>query len=124
MPKPELKKHDEKTDLRRPDDSAEPSPKQSRDPIEPDPMNSVLVPPDTEPASDRPDLDWAEHQELGIGLREARMRDNHRFDFLILGAGQGGISLPTILPKLASASPSLKRKHLGRSCVNFGCTST
>ena len=63
MAKRELKKHNEKTDLRQPDDSAQPSPKQPRDPIEPDPMNFVLVPPDTQPKSDRPDLDWAEHED-------------------------------------------------------------
>jgi hypothetical protein len=64
MAKRELKKRNEKTDLRRPDDSAEPSPKQPRDPIEPDPMNPRQVPSvDTEPKPDRPDLDWAEHED-------------------------------------------------------------
>jgi hypothetical protein len=62
MAKRELKKHNENTDLR-PDDSAEPSPTQPRDPIEPDPISSVLVPPDTEPKSDRSDLVWAEHED-------------------------------------------------------------
>lgn len=35
-----------------------------RDPIEPDPMNPVQVPADTEPRpTERPDLDWAEHED-------------------------------------------------------------
>jgi len=36
-----------------------------RDPIEPDPMNPLQSPPadtDTKPA-ERPDLDWAEHED-------------------------------------------------------------
>ena len=32
------------------------------DPIEPDPMNPVQAPPDSKPA-ERPDLDWAEHED-------------------------------------------------------------
>ena len=34
------------------------------DPIEPDPINPEPVPPNTEPKiSERPDLDWAEHED-------------------------------------------------------------
>ncbi len=34
------------------------------DPIEPDPMNPTPVSPHTEPKrSERPDLDWAEHED-------------------------------------------------------------
>jgi len=62
MAKRGLKKRKEKTDLRQPDDSAPMPP--PRDPIEPDPMNPAQIPSaDTEPKSDRPDLDWAEHED-------------------------------------------------------------
>lgn len=54
--------HDEKTDPNRPDESEIPL-SSPRDPIEPDPMNPA-PPPDAEPArEERPDLDWAEHED-------------------------------------------------------------
>ena len=63
MAKRELK-NNKKTDRRRPDDRADLSPNPPRDPNEPDPMNPRQVPSvDTEPKPDRPDLDWAEHED-------------------------------------------------------------
>jgi hypothetical protein len=39
-------------------------PRPPHDPIEPDPMNPVVAPPDSKPMpSERPDLDWAEHED-------------------------------------------------------------
>jgi hypothetical protein len=57
-------KRNEKIDQQRSDDNADLSPMPARDPIEPDPMNSVQVPPaDPEPKPVRPDLDWVEHED-------------------------------------------------------------
>jgi hypothetical protein len=53
----------EKIDPNQPDDKSEKPPSSPRDPIEPDPMNPA-PPPGTEPArEERPDLDWAEHED-------------------------------------------------------------
>jgi hypothetical protein len=56
---------DEKLNRQPPDDKPDPLPTPPRDPIEPDPMNPLPVPPrDTEPEpAERPDLDWAEHED-------------------------------------------------------------
>jgi hypothetical protein len=55
----------EKTDPHRSGDKADLPPPPPHDPIEPDPMNPIPVPPpDTEPRpAERPDLDWAEHED-------------------------------------------------------------
>lgn len=55
----------EKTDPHRSGDKADLPPPPPHDPIEPDPMNPIPAPPpDTEPRpSERPDLDWAEHED-------------------------------------------------------------
>ena len=58
-------KGNEKIDPRRPGDKVELPPPPPHDPIEPDPMNPVPVPPpdpEQRPA-DRPNLDWAEHED-------------------------------------------------------------
>jgi hypothetical protein len=58
-----MNKHNDKIDSEEQPDHSNVSPT-SRDPIEPDPMNPVEVPADTEPKStERPDLDWAEHED-------------------------------------------------------------
>jgi len=52
------------------------------------------------------------------------MENGAAYDVLIIGGGQAGIPLAY---KLASAGMSValaERKHLGGSCVNFGCTPT
>jgi hypothetical protein len=62
MAKYELKKGNEGGDPRRSEDNVD-LPATPRDPIEPDPMNPG--PPadtDSKPA-ERPDLDWAEHED-------------------------------------------------------------
>lgn len=43
---------------------------------------------------------------------------------LIIGAGQGGIPLALTLAETGRRVALAERKHLGGSCVNFGCTPT
>jgi hypothetical protein len=64
MAKHELNRRSERTDSQRQVDDSNASP-MPRDPIEPDAMNPVQAPPaDTEPEpKERPDLDWAEHED-------------------------------------------------------------
>ena len=55
----------EKIGPNQPADKSDVPPKLPRDPIEPDPMNpEPAPPPDTESEHvERPDLDWAEHED-------------------------------------------------------------
>jgi pyruvate/2-oxoglutarate dehydrogenase complex dihydrolipoamide dehydrogenase (E3) component len=46
------------------------------------------------------------------------------YDVLILGAGQAGIPLARKLAKAGRHVAIAERKHLGGSCINFGCTPT
>ena len=48
----------------------------------------------------------------------------HRYDVLIIGGGQAGIPLAYALAKSGRSVALAERKHLGGSCVNFGCTPT
>jgi pyruvate/2-oxoglutarate dehydrogenase complex dihydrolipoamide dehydrogenase (E3) component len=43
---------------------------------------------------------------------------------LIIGAGQAGVPLARELAKRGKRVGLAERKHLGGSCVNFGCTPT
>ena len=52
------------------------------------------------------------------------MTENNRFDVLIMGAGQAGIPLAHELAKAGKRVALVEEKHLGGSCVNFGCTPT
>ena len=47
-----------------------------------------------------------------------------RFDVLIIGGGQAGIPLAHALAKAGQQVALAERRHLGGSCVNFGCTPT
>jgi len=49
---------------------------------------------------------------------------NDRYDALIIGGGQGGIPLAKALARAGKRVALAERKHLGGSCVNFGCTPT
>ena len=60
--KHESKKRDLGSESARPANN-EVSPNTSRDPIEPDPMNPVQQPPTVPECGERPDLDWAEHED-------------------------------------------------------------
>ncbi len=51
------------------------------------------------------------------------MSDGH-FDFLIIGGGQAGIPLAHALADDGHRVALAERRHLGGSCVNFGCTPT
>jgi hypothetical protein len=63
MTKHELKTRNDKVDSEEQPDHSNVSPA-PRDPIEPDPLNPVEAPGDTESKStERPDLDWAEHED-------------------------------------------------------------
>lgn len=50
--------------------------------------------------------------------------DNHSFDVLVIGAGQAAMPLIFDLAKAGKRVALAERKHLGGSCVNFGCTPT
>lgn len=52
------------------------------------------------------------------------MPENDRFDVLIMGAGQASIPLAHDLAKAGRRAALVEEKHLGGSCVNFGCTPT
>jgi pyruvate/2-oxoglutarate dehydrogenase complex dihydrolipoamide dehydrogenase (E3) component len=45
-------------------------------------------------------------------------------DVLIIGAGQAGVPLAHALAHVGQPVALIERKHLGGSCVNFGCTPT
>jgi pyruvate/2-oxoglutarate dehydrogenase complex dihydrolipoamide dehydrogenase (E3) component len=46
------------------------------------------------------------------------------YDMLIIGAGQAGVPLASALAEKGWRVAVAERKHLGGSCVNFGCTPT
>src|SRR5688572_22237286 len=46
------------------------------------------------------------------------------YDLLIIGAGQAGIPLVHDLAKAGRRVALAEEKHLGGSCINFGCTPT
>lgn len=46
------------------------------------------------------------------------------YDVAIIGAGQAGIPLAHSLARAEKRTVLIERKHLGGSCVNFGCTPT
>ncbi|HKA36484.1 MAG TPA: FAD-dependent oxidoreductase [Thermoanaerobaculia bacterium] len=47
-----------------------------------------------------------------------------RFDVLVIGGGQAGIPLAHALARAGKNVALAERRHLGGSCVNFGCTPT
>ena len=52
------------------------------------------------------------------------MGQDETFDLLVIGGGQGGIPLAHALAKKGMRVALAERKHLGGSCVNFGCSPT
>lgn len=46
------------------------------------------------------------------------------YDVAIIGAGQAGVPLAHELARAGKRTLLIERKHLGGSCVNFGCTPT
>lgn len=49
---------------------------------------------------------------------------NDSFDVVIIGGGQAGGPLAHALARSGKQTALVERKHLGGSCVNFGCTPT
>jgi pyruvate/2-oxoglutarate dehydrogenase complex dihydrolipoamide dehydrogenase (E3) component len=47
-----------------------------------------------------------------------------QYDVVVIGGGQAGIPLAHALAKAGRSVALAERKHLGGSCVNFGCTPT
>ncbi|HYL31710.1 MAG TPA: mercuric reductase [Stellaceae bacterium] len=52
------------------------------------------------------------------------MPELRRFDVLIIGGGQAGPPLADALARAGKRVALAERRHLGGSCVNFGCTPT
>jgi len=52
------------------------------------------------------------------------VQEPQSYDVLIIGAGQAGIPLAYSLAGAGRSVALAERKHLGGSCVNFGCTPT
>src|SRR5262245_19360924 len=52
------------------------------------------------------------------------MAENNHFEVLIIGGGQAGIPLAHELAKGGKRVALAEEKHLGGSCINFGCTPT
>jgi pyruvate/2-oxoglutarate dehydrogenase complex dihydrolipoamide dehydrogenase (E3) component len=48
----------------------------------------------------------------------------NRYDVVIIGAGQAGMPLARALAKAGKRTALVERKHVGGSCINFGCTPT
>ncbi|HKE60545.1 MAG TPA: mercuric reductase [Pyrinomonadaceae bacterium] len=52
------------------------------------------------------------------------MTESNHFEVLIIGGGQAGIPLAHELAKAGKRVALAEEKHLGGSCINFGCTPT
>jgi pyruvate/2-oxoglutarate dehydrogenase complex dihydrolipoamide dehydrogenase (E3) component len=50
--------------------------------------------------------------------------DHEKFDALIIGAGQAAAPLARVLGQAGWKTAVVERKHVGGSCINFGCTPT
>ncbi|HSJ80813.1 MAG TPA: FAD-dependent oxidoreductase, partial [Thiobacillus sp.] len=55
---------------------------------------------------------------------ETHPHDPETFDALIIGAGQGASPLARALGQAGWKTAVIERKHVGGSCINFGCTPT
>jgi pyruvate/2-oxoglutarate dehydrogenase complex dihydrolipoamide dehydrogenase (E3) component len=55
---------------------------------------------------------------------ETHTPDPEKFDALIVGAGQGAAPLARALGEAGWKTAVIERKHVGGSCINFGCTPT
>src|SRR4029453_14684110 len=64
------------------------------------------------------------HTSRRSGTMSRREVDDDVLDVLIIGAGQAGVPLARELAKRGKRVGLAERKHLGGSCVNFGCTPT
>src|SRR5438128_11153841 len=48
----------------------------------------------------------------------------NQYDVVIIGGGQAGVPLAFALASAGKRTALIERKHLGGSCINFGCTPT
>src|SRR5438445_7181089 len=48
----------------------------------------------------------------------------NQYDVVIIGGGQAGVPLAFALASGGKRIALIERKHLGGSCINFGCTPT
>lgn len=52
------------------------------------------------------------------------MAKSGHYDAIIIGAGQAGGPLATTLARAGWKTALVERKHVGGSCINYGCTPT
>jgi pyruvate/2-oxoglutarate dehydrogenase complex dihydrolipoamide dehydrogenase (E3) component len=52
------------------------------------------------------------------------MNRTHRYDAVVIGAGQGGIPLAMALARAGRTNALIEREHVGGTCINEGCTPT
>jgi len=52
------------------------------------------------------------------------MTNTHRYDAIIIGAGQAGVPLSRALAEAGWKTALIERKHVGGTCINEGCTPT
>ncbi|MBO0932638.1 mercuric reductase [Fibrella aquatilis] len=52
------------------------------------------------------------------------MNQPERYDAIIIGAGQGGKPLAMAMAKKGWKTALVERKHVGGTCINYGCTPT
>ena len=55
---------------------------------------------------------------------EALASDYETFDAVVIGAGQAAKPLAIALGQAGWKTAVIERKHVGGSCINFGCTPT
>ena len=55
---------------------------------------------------------------------ETHTPDYEKFDALVIGAGQAAAPLARALGQAGWKTAVIERKHVGGSCINFGCTPT
>lgn len=55
---------------------------------------------------------------------ETQAADYERFDAIVVGAGQAAKPLAVALGQAGWKTAVIERKHVGGSCINFGCTPT
>jgi pyruvate/2-oxoglutarate dehydrogenase complex dihydrolipoamide dehydrogenase (E3) component len=53
-----------------------------------------------------------------------RSHSQNHFDFIVIGGGSAGIPIAHALANSGKDVALIERKHLGGSCINFGCTPT
>lgn len=52
------------------------------------------------------------------------MNEKDRYEAIVIGSGQGGTPLATALSKSGMKTALVEMRHVGGTCVNYGCTPT